>query len=253
MGGRCVRCRMAHNAETNRYRGLSAEQRAGFLDGLNAGLSPEDAAERVGVTVPCLAAAAAYDGELRAALNGQPAAVQRAARKGDLLAALTRTGGIMKDALLLVGIDPEEVEGWRKEDPDYASAEDAVVRWLASVRTTSRQRSPLTDEELERAAALLEQGATLQAASKAVNVSSAGLRYASARHARLAAAMPPVRHTKSRGRASKMTPRVEGEVRRMWSDPGMSQAVIARQLGITDQTLRKWAARLGLSFDRTGG
>ncbi|MFF1284327.1 hypothetical protein ACFVY4_26745 [Streptomyces sp. NPDC058299] len=243
---------MAHNAETNRYRGLSTKQREGFLDGLNAGLSPDDAAEQVGVTVSSLAVAAAYDGQLRAALNGQPVAVQRAARKGDLLAALTRTGGIMQDALLLVGIDKGEVEAWRKEDPQYASAEDAVMRWLASVRPANRQRSRLTDEELDRAAALLEEGAAVEAAARAVNVTGTGLRYASARHARLAAALPPLRESKSRGRASKMTPRVEGEVRRMWADPDLSKAAIARQLDVRPETLSRWAARLGLSFDRAG-
>ncbi|MET8585666.1 hypothetical protein ABZX39_33085 [Streptomyces collinus] len=242
---------MAHNAETNQYRGLTAEQRAGFLDALNAGLSADEAAERAGVSVPSLAATAAFDGELRAALNGQPAAVQRAARKGDLLAALTRTGGIMKDALLLVGLDAGTVDGWRKEDADYAHAEDAVLRWLAVARV--KRRPPLTDEQLDQAADVLEQGGTLQAAAQAAGASMEGIRKASARHARLAAVLPPVRQTQSRGRVSGLTPKVEAEVRRLWADPGLSVAAIARQMSITEKTLRRWAASLELPAGRQRG
>ncbi|GHJ34289.1 hypothetical protein TPA0910_87220 [Streptomyces hygroscopicus subsp. sporocinereus] len=197
--------------------------------------------------MPSLVAASVHDGELRAALNGQPVGVQHAARKGDLLSALTRTGGVMRDALLLVGIDADTAKAWRAEDPDYASVEDAVVRWVASARISKRKRRPpLTDEKLDQAAVLLEQGESVEAAARAVGASGTGLRRASTRHARLGAAMSQRGRTKARGRASGLTPSVASEVRRMWADPGMSTVTIARQLGITTMTLRKWAASLGL-------
>lgn len=246
-GGRCVRCRLAHNADINRYRSLNPEQRARFLDLLNAGLSVDDAAAHAGVTVPSLTATAAHDGELRAALNGQPVGVQRAARKGDLLSALTRTGGVMRDALLLVGIDADTAKAWRDEDPDYASAEDAVVRWLASARAPKRKRRPpLTNEELDKAADLLEQGESVEASGRAVGVSGTGLRKAAARHPRLAAAMPPPNTGQRRGGVSGLTPKVEAEIRQMWADPGMSTSGMARRIGTTRPTLRKWAESLGL-------
>ncbi|WP_458089466.1 hypothetical protein [Streptomyces malaysiensis] len=197
--------------------------------------------------MPSLVATSVYDGELRAALNGQPVGVQRAARKGDLLSALTRTGGVMRDALLLAGVDADTAKAWRAEDPDYASAEDAVARWMASARGPKRKRRPpLTDEELNKAAGLLEQGESLEAAGRAVGVSGTGLRKASARHPRLAAAMLPPNAGKHRGRVSGLTPNVASEVRRMWADPSMNNTAIARHLGITAGTLRKWAESLEL-------
>lgn len=248
-GGRCVRCRLAHNGEVNRYRGLNSEQRTMVLTLLNTGASPEDSAAQAGVSVQSLVASAAHDGELRAALDGQPPTVQRAARKGDFLAALTRTGGTTRDAALLIGVDTDTVQAWREEDPAYAGVEDAVVRWLTSMRP--RRYVALTDEKLDQAADLLEQGQGIKAAARAVGASGEGLRKASARHARLAAAMPPVKsRVKSSvrpGRASKLTPKTEAEVRRMWDDPSMSINVMAGRLGVSVSTLKRWAREeLGL-------
>ncbi|MEW2187687.1 hypothetical protein AB0900_30850 [Streptomyces cellulosae] len=213
---------------------------------LNEGASAEDAATQAGVSVPSLVASAVHDGELRAALNGQPPAVQRAARKGDFIAALTRTGGVVKEAALLTGIDMDTVREWRTEDPAYAGVEDAVVRWITSMRPTKRPVT-LTDQKLNRAAALLEQGATIKAAAEAVGASGQGLRQASVRHARLAAALPPLREPSTpRGRPSGLTPKVEEDFRRMWADRSMSLAVMGGRLGVSPTTLKRWARDLQL-------
>jgi transposase-like protein len=243
---------MAHNAEAGQYRGLTAQQRTEFLTALNSGMTPDDAAKQAGATIQSLAAVAANNGELRAALDGQPVAVQSAARKGDYLAALTRTGGVMEDALLLARLDKQTVAVWRKEDREYASAEDAVLRWLASVRTSARRpRLRMTDEQLDHAASLLEQGETLRATAKVLGVSSHGLRLASARHARLASVMPAPQPQKGqKGRPSGLTTKVEDDIRSLWAVPDITKGAIARQLGVTAPTLREWARSLGLPPDR---
>ncbi|MFI8191408.1 hypothetical protein ACIF8T_21735 [Streptomyces sp. NPDC085946] len=208
---------------------------------LNEGASPEDAAAQAGVSVQSLVASAAHDGELRAALNGQPPAVQQAARKGDFLAALTRTGGILQEAALLADVDTGTLQKWRTEDPAYAGVEDAVVRWLTSMRPP-KHRAQLTDEQLDHAASLLEQGKTIKEAARAVGVSGQGLRNAGARHPRLAAALPPIKEkAKREGRASGLTPKIEAELRRMWADSSMSVTVMAGRLGVSPSTLRRWA------------
>ncbi|MCF0086670.1 MULTISPECIES: hypothetical protein [unclassified Streptomyces] len=244
-GGRCVRCRLAHNAEANRYRGIDQRARSQFLDLLNDGTPVEDAADQAGVSVASLVASASYDGELRAALNGQPAAIQRAAHKGDYLAALTRTGGVMEEACLLAGVDVESVTAWRAEDPAYAVAEDAVVRWIASLRI-SRRTTRLDDEKLDRAASLLESGESVTSTAQAVGVSTTSLRKASGRHARLAAVLPPPSPRRALGRVSQLTPQTKERLREMWPDSSLSLNVIAGRLGVSYPTVRRWAEEMGL-------
>ena len=187
-GGRCPRCRAAHQAETERDRGLIPPQRDRVLAELRSGGDAESAAEAICGTVADLSAAALHDSELRAALEGRPVEQQLLARKGDYLAALTRTGGDPGLAALALGVQEEKATEWLA-DSAYADAERAVRMWIEG--TTSGSRHQVADEMLDQAADLLNDGMTITAAARAVGVSAATLRNRADGHPRLAAALPP--------------------------------------------------------------
>ncbi|MFJ4682027.1 hypothetical protein [Streptomyces sp. NPDC088789] len=247
-GGRCARCRRAHNEETKHYRGLGADGRQTVLTALRSGMSPEEAAAQADVTRGTLSRMAERDGELFTALEGQTPAQQQAARRGDFLAALTRSQGRPLDAARMAGIPPEEVTEWRT-DPMYARLEDTMLQWL---RQASRQSyARMSDEDLDRAAELLERGATIRAAAAEIGCSGQALRNAGERHERLRAALP-VKKSKLAGGGSRghLTPQKEARLRQMCGDPRYTLKGMALQLEITDKTLRNWIDRLDLPVDQ---
>lgn len=248
-GGRCTRCRVAHNAEVAKYRGLRDSQRAEVLKLLRAGHTREEAAAAIGKTPQTLSSAAVRDGELWAALAGLPPQMQRAARKGDFLAALTRTGGSRTDARRLLGITADTDGRWRN-DPSYAAAEEAVIAW---VKAADARRPLVSDEELDRAADLLLQEATFGEAASAIGLTGSGLKYAARRHRRLAAVIAK-REQQVRHGNRKLTPLVEKRLREMWADKSLTVKEIARQLGISRATVTNWCRVLELPsrMARTG-
>ncbi|WP_186782518.1 GcrA family cell cycle regulator [Streptomyces sp. CBG9] len=109
---------------------MTPEQRAALLDALNGGADPDDASRIAGCTTRALSMAARTDSELRAALDGQRPPLQRAARMGDYLAALARTGGDTAIALQAVSMDVAELDAYAAEHPRFDVALSAVKRWL---------------------------------------------------------------------------------------------------------------------------
>lgn len=255
-GGRCPKCRAAHNAEVNRYRGLRPAQRETALTALREGASPKEAAQQAGVTLKSLRGSSSRDGELHLALAGQPQPLQHLARQGDFLAALTYTVGNFADAAQRVSLDPTTVRQWRQGDPLYAAAEDAVTRWIAITAVEARgdgrkRRGKIDDASLERAADLLEAGSTIGEAAREIGVTGQGLRVASARHARLAAALPPRVPRAVPGRTSGLTADVEKQLRALWADPGTSVASIALRFHVDPRTVGSWRKSLGLPPRKT--
>ncbi|SFD14669.1 Clp protease N-terminal domain-containing protein [Streptomyces aidingensis] len=235
-GGRCPRCRTAHNAETGRYRGMTLEQRRTVLDALRAGSRPEAAADGVGLPVARLGAQASRDGELRAALDGYPEEVQQAARVGDYLAALTRTAGDAGLAAYVCGLSDSELEDLRGR-PGVAQAEAAVVALLTGA---ARETSPswkilLTADRVaqlrelwaDRSITVLEIGKTLGASDNTV--------WQWARQLGLPprAKPPGARFAESRERLEELL------------EEGRSVTEMARELGVSDQSVLNWIERIG--------
>ncbi|MFI2078538.1 hypothetical protein [Streptomyces triculaminicus] len=178
--------------------------------------------------------------------------MQRLAPKGDFLAALIRAQGRPLDAARNLGLDEDISHTWRMEDPLYAKAEDAIITWIASNRPpTGRRKTP--DEELDKAAALIECGTTIEAASSAIGITSAGLWKASKRHERLRGALVarsprgpfPKRPRPRRGAPSKLTQGKERELRNLWAS-NTPVRIIAARLEVSDTTVQAWRKKLDL-------
>lgn len=251
-GGRCLRCRTAHNAETNRYRGLHRDQRLRVLAALRGGASPQGAASEVGVSLRSLQQSAATDAELWAALDGHPAEVQQAAAAMAYLAALVRTLGDADRASLLTGFTWEDAQALRASSPGFVAAERATRKWLEQMRRAHYKRKPwqrASDESLNRAADVLEAGGSVLAAARAAGMSNNGLRIAAARHDRLRAAMPPISprpHASGKsGPRTRLTPEVEQQLRDLW-ETSLPKESMCRIIGISRTTLNKYATRLEL-------
>ncbi|GAA4823993.1 hypothetical protein [Streptomyces ziwulingensis] len=150
-----MRCRLAHNQDTSRGRGLDQAARRSFLAVLNGGGTVEDAAEIAGVTVRSLAQAARRDGELRAALDGMPVDVQFAARRAEALAALVRCGGNQSMAEVQAGLRAREISMWRHSDADFDAVVAALQAWLRATagklhRRQRRQYFRLPSDKIDR-------------------------------------------------------------------------------------------------------
>lgn len=241
-GGRCPRCRAAHNVETNRYRGLTSDQRAEALALLRAGRTVDEAAAAIGTTTRSLSGAAARDGELRAALDGEPLEQQHAARRGDFLAALVRAGGNQKAAARLLDLPADTAQYW-SEEPEFGAVVAAVQTWLSSAGTRSRHR--VTDAMLDKAASLLEGGSTIGTAAAAIGVSAQSLHFRRAGHARLDAALTN-RAPSRRGARSGLTPQKQARLVELWADPAVLIDSIAAELGVAATTVHEWRQRAGL-------
>lgn len=243
-GGRCRRCRTAHNADLRKSRGLTSDQRAHFLRLLRAGQSVDQAAASAGVTVGSVNGSSINDGELRAALDGYPEPVQRVARLGDYLAALTRTGGDVALARQASGIGGSaSLDKYRVSNPLFAAAEQAILEWID--QDYKRPHPQVPDELLDRAALLLEADPkpTLTSVARAIGVSPQSLRPASRRHERLRAALPPLR-SKPSGREPVFTPEKDEQLRVLWPDKNVSVEEISKRLGLSRTTVAARASRL---------
>ncbi|MGW3563516.1 hypothetical protein ACWDSL_06380 [Streptomyces sp. NPDC000941] len=241
-GGRCVRCRIAHNAETGRYRGLTAEQRQHFLSLLRAGHGIDQAATAAGVTRQRLAAASKGDGELRAALDGRSVEVQRAARLGDYLAALTRTGGDVALAAAVCGFPEKGLHFYRREQPHFAAAEEAV---LNMIEASAPAHGRVTDAQLDDVAEKIANGMSMRQAALANGVTPSNLRLYARNHQRLAAALPPLRPQMG-PKEKKRTPERLERLRELWPDQNLTVAQIAAALGVSVASVQNWAAKMGL-------
>jgi len=136
-----MRCRLAHNHDTSRRRGLTDQQRYAFLTWLQSGKTVEAAAKEAGVTTQALAQAARRDGELRAALDGMPVGVQAAARRAEFMAALVRCGGNQMMAEAQAGLPLGTVNNWRHADPGFDTAIQAIRSWLKQAAGRPPRRS----------------------------------------------------------------------------------------------------------------
>ena len=240
-GGRCWRCRAAHKAENNRYRGLREGERDTVLSLLRSGHTAQEAADAIGKTPATLSGAAARDSELRAALDGQPEEYQYAARMGDYLAALTRTGGNRTQAADTAGIPRQTVQGWRVSSAAFVVAEDAVLALIKDVGITPRIK--VTDAMIDRAIALLEDGATLEQAATSAGTTVSTLYYRARSHERLRTILET---RPRRGGTSGLTAEVEQRLRELWEDADLSGRDIAQRLGVSYSTVTSWKRKLGL-------
>lgn len=243
-GGQCWKCRTAHNIDLARRRGLTDTQRSDILAALNSHSNPAEAAATAGVPVRRVFAAAAGDGELRAALDGRSPAEQKAAHFGDYLAALTRVGGDVAMALSLSRLAYRELDRYRDQEATFRVAEEAVREWLATASVGTRGRQ-VSARRVARAIALLRSGATVTQAARGIGMASAsGLRSLARRHPQLQTALPaPV----NRGRRSRLrTPANERTLRERWPDLRYTVEEIAGELGTSGGYLAQWAADLGM-------
>lgn len=195
-GGRCPRCRAAHNQDAAKRRGLREDQRSLALRDLRSGGTATSAAEAAGVSPQSLSQAARSDSELRAALDGAPESIQAIAPRGDWLAALVRLGGDQKAAALAVGINPKQPGNWRQADPDFNAAVVALLAWIdrAGARPIRSRRVDgrkwgVTVAELDEAAAHLERGASMATAARLTGLSRQTLADRAEDSSRLAAAL----------------------------------------------------------------
>lgn len=244
-GGRCPACRTAHNADTSRRRNqgaLSDTERQIVLGTLRQGQALDEAAGLIGRTPASLARQAAVDSELRLALADAPLPVQRVARQGDYLAALTRHAGRPTSAAGELLIGEALLTSWRK-DPAFVAAEQAV-RVLAG-NPVRRGHVRITKDMAELAAEVLRNGGTMAEAARRIGTSAQALRRVEQLHSALAAVLPPVQPNPAKG-GTKRTAAKEARLRELWADDALTQDEIARTLGVRYTTVYRWAKELGL-------
>lgn len=244
--GRCPRCRTAHNEETNRYRGITAEQRATVLALLRTGRNAKEAAAAIGRTPRSLSARAVRDGELRAALDGSSVAEQVVAHLGDYLAALTRTGGNRSAAARQTGMTLSTIDKAAVTHPHFGAAEKALREWITQSQSGIRLRIRIHDITLDKAAELIEQGGSVNAAASALGVTGHGLRRAAPRSERLVAALE-LRRGKV-GSCSGLTPENAERLRAAWGKPDLNILRLAKDMGVSRATLYGWAKQLNLDL-----
>jgi hypothetical protein len=243
-GGRCTRCRRAHNLETREARGLTREQRAAVLRALRAGVTAQEAAEAVGKSVRSLQSASGRDGELRAAMDGESLVQQEMARRADLLCAMVRNGGNREEAARELGEKPTTVASWVRNDPLFATVETAVVEWVVAATGKRSRKSSVTQAQLDKAVEMLEGGAPVAAVLRVVGVARETLRKYAKDNPRLAAAWPA--GGEGRPKTQGMGEQARADLREMWKNPSLTTAMMAERLGIKPNMVSYWAKRMEL-------
>jgi transposase len=229
-----VRCRLAHNDDTNRRRGLTDTERSDFLAVLRAGKTVEEAAEEVGVTTVALVQAARRDGELRAALDGMPVEVQAAARRAEWLAALVRCGGNQALAESQAGLRRGTAANWRRLDPEFDAVVVAILTWLGvAVNRSRRPNVYLSQEGVVRLGELWMSGATGEEIAAELGVS-----LSTVNRWRQKLGLPLRRR-------NDLMDGLASQFRELWMG-GASYSQIRAALGITYRTISKWRKDLGL-------
>lgn len=241
-GGRCVRCRLAHNHDTTSRRGLANQERYTFLTMLRSGKTVEEAAEDAGVTTNTLVQAARRDGELRAALDGMPVEVQTAARRAEWLAALVRCGGNQRLAEVQAGLSRNTVHNWRQSDPEFDAVVVAILTWLGAatgrprISRVGRSRKPqvrLSQKDLERLRELWADGVTGDEIAAEL-----GVNRGTVNRWRKELGLPERQQNNLMARSA-------DRFREMWME-GATYTEIRTALGISDPTISSWRKQLGL-------
>lgn len=102
----------------------------------------------------------------------------------------------------------------------------------------------ITTDQLDQAAALLEQGATVENAAAQAGCSKATLYYRARSHQRLRAILDRREHKPSGG--AKLTSERAAELRHMWTRMDLTLAEIASAFQICESTLSRWKTLLEL-------
>lgn len=102
----------------------------------------------------------------------------------------------------------------------------------------------ITTDQLDQAAALLEQGTTVENAAAQAGCSKATLYYRARSHQRLRAILD--RRERKQSGGAKLTAERAAELRHMWARTDLTLAEIAGALQIGESTLSRWKALLEL-------
>lgn len=141
-GGRCGRCRTAHNEETNRYRGLRGDRLRSVTDALAGGRSIEEAAALAGCRTSSIRARARWDPEL-AQLLARRGTARRGetspGRQGAYFAALLASGGNRRAAAEACGLSDDRLAAWRSADSLFREAEVAIRALARGKRDVPRR------------------------------------------------------------------------------------------------------------------
>lgn len=233
-GGRCVRCRLAHNNDTTSRRGLPDTDRDAFLSMLRSGKTVEEAAEDAGVTVRTLVQAARRDGELRAALDGMPVGVQIAAKRAELLAALVRCGGNQWLAETQAGLSHGTLHNWRRDDPEFDAAVASLLVWLrAAAGRPRKSRVRMSTQGLERLRQMWDDGVPLDEIAAELGVHRVTVNWW-----RKELGLPERRHNERMFRSA-------DRFRELWTG-GATYAEIRAALKISNPTISRWRKELEL-------
>ncbi|MFE3429859.1 hypothetical protein [Streptomyces sp. NPDC059171] len=239
-GGRCLRCRGAHNLETARRRGLPAKARADFLALLRSGMTVETAAKDAGTSVGSLVQAARRDGELRAALDGMPTSVQVAAQRAAFFSALVRCGGDPKRAEEQAGIRAGAVWEWRQREPEFDAAVEAVLAWLDSVDAHPRKpQTRLSDSDMGKLCEMWREGVPTLEIANDLGVSRGTVLNWGKR-----LGLPP-----RRSETADRLPELGDQFRQLW-ESGATYTRIQAELNISNGTVVRWRKKLNLSERR---
>lgn len=220
-------------------RDLPAKARAVFLARLRSGESAEAAAEAAGVAAQSLEQTAQRDGELRAALDGMPAAVQVAAQRAEFLSALVCCGGDQPRAEARAGLPVGAVSAWRRAEPEFDAAVVAILAWLDAVNARPRKRQThLTQADRERLRDMWQSG---------VSTTRIAEEFAVAKNT--VANWADRMGLPSRNVPEDRLPELGDRFRELW-ESGASYATIRAELGIGTGTVVRWRKELKLSGRR---
>lgn len=194
------------------------------------------AAEEAGVTVNTLVQAARRDGELRAALDGMPAAVQVAAQRAEFLSALVRCGGDLPRAEAQAGLRRGAVSEWRLRKPEFDAVVVAILAWLSAVDAVPRKpQTRMSKSDKARLCRMWQDGISTNRIATDLGVSRNTV-VNWRRRLNL-----PARHDETVDRL----PELSDRFRELW-EGGASYAKIQAELNISNATIARWHKKLKL-------